>query len=195
MIRWYPRGLSPLKGFACAYRIRTGEPSCSTVIREGVLREGPWRAASLARAQFARCREAYLSLQMSDFRPPAQGTVATKKRRRRAKPASCRSRSPAATGGISASAHRFRLIIRVTGSPTSPVTPVLRKWRVAPLREGVSERRARRGGGGRSEALPDIARAGRSRRSGGGTCRGTRRWGRRRSAPTCSRRGRGSPRR
>lgn len=82
LIRWYQRRLSPLKGFACAYRVRTGGPSCSTVIREGVLREGPWRAASLARAQFARCREAYLSLQMSDFRPPAQGTVAAKKRRR-----------------------------------------------------------------------------------------------------------------
>lgn len=76
LISFYQRWVSPFKGFRCAYRAVTGGPSCSNVIRADLIREGVWRAIPLARTQFRRCRQAYASLQMSDFRPPAALTDA-----------------------------------------------------------------------------------------------------------------------
>ncbi len=76
LITFYQRWISPMKGFRCAYRAVTGGPSCSNVIRADLIREGVWRAIPLARTQFRRCRQAYASLQMSDFRPPAALTDA-----------------------------------------------------------------------------------------------------------------------
>ncbi len=58
-IRAYQRHLSPRKGFACAYRVRTGRASCSTLALRAVARYGVLRGLGVLDARLLRCRLAH----------------------------------------------------------------------------------------------------------------------------------------
>jgi putative component of membrane protein insertase Oxa1/YidC/SpoIIIJ protein YidD len=61
-IAWYQRSVSPRKGFACAYRSRTGGASCSQFAREAFRGGGWWTAVRAVVDRFRLCGEAARSL-------------------------------------------------------------------------------------------------------------------------------------
>jgi uncharacterized protein len=54
----YQRHLSPLKGYACAYRIAHGGTGCSGFAKDAIARLGLIRAVPTIRQRFAQCRDA-----------------------------------------------------------------------------------------------------------------------------------------
>jgi putative component of membrane protein insertase Oxa1/YidC/SpoIIIJ protein YidD len=57
-IRWYQVQLSPRKGYSCAYRMRTGDESCSEFARQA-FESGDWWSALFAMIKrFRLCGEA-----------------------------------------------------------------------------------------------------------------------------------------
>ena len=61
-IGWYQTGLSPKKGFCCAYRIRHKGLSCSVVVKQAFISRGFIYGVYLVFAQANRCRTASASL-------------------------------------------------------------------------------------------------------------------------------------
>jgi putative component of membrane protein insertase Oxa1/YidC/SpoIIIJ protein YidD len=59
MIIFYRRFVSPYKGFSCAYRIYTGESSCSAYGYRAIERQGIFIGAALIKRRFKRCSNAY----------------------------------------------------------------------------------------------------------------------------------------
>jgi putative component of membrane protein insertase Oxa1/YidC/SpoIIIJ protein YidD len=57
-ITGYQRHLSRRKGYACAYRVLTGGPSCSEHVKQLIRDEGLWPGLRRARDHFALCGEA-----------------------------------------------------------------------------------------------------------------------------------------
>ena len=55
MIRFYQRFVSPLKGYACAYRVHTGHASCSNLGYRAIRRFGVLRGLSVLRLRLERC--------------------------------------------------------------------------------------------------------------------------------------------
>ncbi len=58
-IRGYQRFVSPYKGFRCAYRVHTGNASCSALGYRAVRRHGVFTGLGLLRQRTARCSIAY----------------------------------------------------------------------------------------------------------------------------------------
>jgi putative component of membrane protein insertase Oxa1/YidC/SpoIIIJ protein YidD len=58
-IKTYRRFISPYKGFSCAYRAYTGQPSCSALGYRAVRRYGVLRGMVVLDGRFARCAAAY----------------------------------------------------------------------------------------------------------------------------------------
>jgi len=58
LIGLYQAYLSPLKGFSCAHRIRSGGRSCSQIAKRLIGRLGLGRGLPLVRRQLQRCRQA-----------------------------------------------------------------------------------------------------------------------------------------
>ncbi len=58
-IRLYQRWISPHKRFSCAYRVHTGNASCSGLGYRVIRRFGVWRGGALLRARFDRCAVAH----------------------------------------------------------------------------------------------------------------------------------------
>ena len=55
-IRGYKRHVSPRKGFGCAYRVRLGACSCSTLGLRAVSRYGAWRGLGVLGLRLRQCR-------------------------------------------------------------------------------------------------------------------------------------------
>jgi putative component of membrane protein insertase Oxa1/YidC/SpoIIIJ protein YidD len=55
LIRAYQRHLSPLKGYRCAHRARTGRASCSEFARRAIARRGVVRGLVLLRLRLRAC--------------------------------------------------------------------------------------------------------------------------------------------
>ncbi len=66
-IRGYKRHLSPHKGFACAYRVRGGGCSCSTLGLRAISRYGAWRGLGVLRLRLAQCHVAAEALRQRRF--------------------------------------------------------------------------------------------------------------------------------
>lgn len=58
-IRAYQRWLSPHKGFACAWRVHTGGPSCSALGARAIRRHGLFTGLGLLDQRLGRCGEAH----------------------------------------------------------------------------------------------------------------------------------------
>ncbi len=56
-INGYQRYISPHKGFCCAYRVATGEVSCSEYVKQAIIRNGLFRSLSEIRRRFRDCKE------------------------------------------------------------------------------------------------------------------------------------------
>ncbi len=54
-ITLYQRYLSPYKGYCCAYRVYTGEDSCSQYAKIAIAEHGLFSAFPLIKEQFDRC--------------------------------------------------------------------------------------------------------------------------------------------
>jgi putative component of membrane protein insertase Oxa1/YidC/SpoIIIJ protein YidD len=61
-IDWYRQGLSPLKGFCCAYRIKNGGLSCSAFARESFTSLPWWVAFRSVFKRMSECAEAWRCL-------------------------------------------------------------------------------------------------------------------------------------
>ncbi len=70
MILAYKRVLSPWKGFACAYRVRTGRESCSTLGLRSVRRFGVVKGLLVLRERTHRCGVAFRRSHQQLGRPP-----------------------------------------------------------------------------------------------------------------------------
>lgn len=55
----YQRYLSPYKGFCCAYRVHTGQASCSTLGARAIRRFGVWPGLQLLKQRMRRCGEVH----------------------------------------------------------------------------------------------------------------------------------------
>ncbi len=58
LIELYQRYISPFKGFRCAYRVATGEASCSEYAKQAIGEHGFWRSLQSIRNRFRQCRHA-----------------------------------------------------------------------------------------------------------------------------------------
>lgn len=56
-INGYQRYISPHKGFCCAYRVVTGEDSCSEYVKKTIIRKGFFRSLTEIRNRFQDCKE------------------------------------------------------------------------------------------------------------------------------------------
>ncbi len=56
-INGYQRYISPHKGFCCAYRVATGEDSCSEYVKQVIIRNGLFRSLSEIRRRFRDCKK------------------------------------------------------------------------------------------------------------------------------------------
>jgi len=54
-IRLYQRHLSPYKGFCCAYRVHTGQASCSSLGYRAIRRFGLWPGLVILRQRLVKC--------------------------------------------------------------------------------------------------------------------------------------------
>ncbi len=61
-IRLYQRHLSQRKGYACAWRVRTGGASCSALGYRAIRRHGAWRGLLILRVRLQRCAQAQRAL-------------------------------------------------------------------------------------------------------------------------------------
>ena len=59
LIELYQRYVSPRKGFCCAYRVHTGQASCSVLGYRVIRRFGVWAGVALLRQRLAKCGVAY----------------------------------------------------------------------------------------------------------------------------------------
>ncbi len=69
-IRGYKRHVSPLKGFACAYRVHAGCASCSTLGLRAISRYGAWRGLGVLRLRLEQCHLVAEAHRASRFTPP-----------------------------------------------------------------------------------------------------------------------------
>ena len=71
-IRYYQRYLSPFKGFSCAYRIHTGNASCSTFAARAIRRYGLIKGIFLLRQRLHACSRVYHQHHAHKFVPQTQ---------------------------------------------------------------------------------------------------------------------------
>ena len=69
-IRGYKRHVSPLKGFACAYRVHAGCASCSTLGLRAISRYGAWRGLGVLRLRLEQCHLVAEAHRARRFTPP-----------------------------------------------------------------------------------------------------------------------------
>ncbi|MBN2768713.1 MAG: membrane protein insertion efficiency factor YidD [Campylobacterales bacterium] len=62
LINFYQRYISPHKGYRCAYRVYTGDVSCSEYAKISIQKNGVFRAYPLIKEQFAKCKCAHEAL-------------------------------------------------------------------------------------------------------------------------------------
>ena len=62
LIACYQKYLSPHKGWSCAYRVLSGEVSCSQYAKNVIEEEGVFTAIPIVLARFKACRHAHLKL-------------------------------------------------------------------------------------------------------------------------------------
>lgn len=62
-IKCYQRWISPHKGYACAYRVKTGGSSCSEHAIKSIKKYGLTAAIKLQKKQFQRCKMASFYLE------------------------------------------------------------------------------------------------------------------------------------
>ncbi|MBG88731.1 MAG: hypothetical protein CMO80_17770 [Verrucomicrobiales bacterium] len=65
LIRFYQRFISPHKGFSCAYRIHTGEDSCSHAVKKIIEEKGLFAGLPDIRRRFHECRIAGREIRLS----------------------------------------------------------------------------------------------------------------------------------
>ncbi len=69
LIRLYKRLLSPRKGFSCAYRVNTGQASCSTLGFRAIRRFGSAKGLSLLHKRMRLCKASAQQRQLNSTRP------------------------------------------------------------------------------------------------------------------------------
>lgn len=61
-INWYQERISPRKGFCCAYGVRWGRGTCSSIVKKAFATRGALFGAYMAVAQARRCYKASVAL-------------------------------------------------------------------------------------------------------------------------------------
>jgi len=68
----YQRYVSPYKGFCCAYRVHTGQASCSALGYRAIRMRGVWSGIAILRKRFDRCATAFEAYRASSKNVRAQ---------------------------------------------------------------------------------------------------------------------------
>ncbi|CAA6824387.1 MAG: Unknown protein [uncultured Sulfurovum sp.] len=73
LIEFYQKYISPYKGFCCAYRVYTGEVSCSQYSKIVIQENGTVRAFPLIRERFRACQSSAKKLEEERKKKDKQG--------------------------------------------------------------------------------------------------------------------------
>ncbi len=73
VINFYKKHISPYKRFSCAYRIHTGQASCSTLGLRAILRYGSYSGLKVLRQRLMKCGVAHHRYSNISVRSRKQG--------------------------------------------------------------------------------------------------------------------------